>query len=201
MDYFSHQTYRTYLSVKEEFKSRLDSFTFSSYYYKGALVTGDTCPSWKTYKDDSLNLPFKDIKFNKVSLRVDYYNFANKANRSVLATCNTPTQVQAMITSLRTGNSLEVNCNDRTWRVFSCQNNIIFCVNCKRVCVNTEVCPGTSFVVNPCTSCATHAAAATLVNFEYGFLKTYPQFPAPLQVVNAMFLYRTNFYLFTHISH
>jgi hypothetical protein len=182
MDYVDHKTYIGHVAAQAKFLATPSSFTFSNYFYKG-LSVGNQCSAWRTYKDNTLSLPFDDIKFLKVTARVDYFNFASNTNRSVVATCTSPNLIQSMITSLRTGDALEVNCNDRTWRVFSCQGNVVFCVNCKKVCVETEYCPGTAFVVNPCSSCKTRAAASTIANFEYGLLKLYPQFSLPLKVI------------------
>lgn len=181
LDYFTHSTYLAYVSAKAKYTALEDSFTFSSYYYKGVVI-GAKCSAWNSYKDNNLNLPFDDIRFNKVTLRFDYFQFDTNANRSVVATCTRADSIAAMITALRKGTSLEVNCNDRTWRVFSCNGNVIFCVNCKRVCVDTEICPGKAFAVNTCTNCGFRSAASTVVNFQYGLNKLWPQFLAPIKV-------------------
>ncbi len=176
-----HSTYLAYQAARSKYTAVPDSFTYSSFYFKG-LVVGDTCGGWNTYKDNSLNLPFDDIKFTSVSLRFDYVNFERSTNRSMLAQCNSPVVVKAIIKSLRTGGTLEQNCNGITWRVFSCNDNVVLCVNCKRICVSTEYCPGTAFTINPCSPCKTHAAASTVANFQYGLQKLYPQFTRPLRV-------------------
>lgn len=181
LDYFDHSTYLTYLAGKAKYTALADSFTYSSFYYKGVVV-GDKCGTWNSYKDNNLNLPFDDIRFTKVTLKVDYFQFDTNANRSVIATCTRLDSIQAMITSLRKGTTLEVNCNDRTWRVFSCNGNVIFCVNCKRVCVASETCPGRAFAVNPCSTCGYYTAASTVVNFQFGLVKLYPQLRAPIKV-------------------
>jgi hypothetical protein len=184
LEYEHHGTYLAYIAARSKYTATSDSFTFSNYYFKG-LERGDTCDLWKNYKDNALSLPFDDIKFLKVTLRVDSYDFDTNTNRTVLATCASPGLIQPLITSLRTGDAVEINCNDRTWRVFSCGTRVIFCVNCKRVCVDSETCPGKALVVNPCSACKAHTAASTVVNFQYGLLKLYPQFSLPLKVTQT----------------
>lgn len=188
LDYFTHSTYLAYVAAKARYTAMADSFTYSSYYYKGITI-GDQCSAWNSYKDNSLNLPFDDIRFQKVTLRFDYFQFDTGVNRTEIATCTRTDPISAIITSLRTGTTLEVNCNGYTWRVFTCNGNVIFCVNCKRVCVGSEICPGRAYAVNPCTTCAFYTAASTVVNFQYGLNKLYPQLRAPITVINLSYNY------------
>lgn len=188
MDYFKHSTYLAYLAAQSKFRAVADSFTYSSYYFK-ELVVGDTCAEWNTYKDNSLNLPFDDVKFMSVVARFDYFNFDSSVNRTFLALCDLPGVVQELTRSLKSGTTTEQNCNGLTWRVFSCGGEVVFCVNCKKVCVSTEYCPGTALVVNPCSSCKTHAAASMVINFKYGLEKLYPQFDLPLKVNYGLVLF------------
>jgi hypothetical protein len=51
-------------------------------------------------------------------------------------------------------------------------------------CVLTEACPGRSFVANPCSTCATHASASTLLHAKYAVKILYPEFIS-LSVVNT----------------
>ena len=182
MDYMSHSTYSDFLRAKANYSAIADSFTFSSYFYKG-LTIGGQCGDWTTYTSQQLQLPFDDVQFLQITSDYKLYDFAKKQSRSITAVCKDLTVVKGIISSLRYGTEFEGNCNALTWRVFKCSGKAVFCVNCKKNCVATESCPGTSFITNPCGSCNTYAAAATVMNAQYGIVKLYPEFSFKIQVL------------------
>ena len=59
-------------------------------------------------------------------------------------------------------------------------------MNCKISCLDSVACPGTSMTLNPCDqTCRTHAYAAALINFQYEYVKLYPEILEPIIVANV----------------
>eukprot|EP01032_Pedospumella_encystans_P012973 gene12973-14967_t len=151
------------------------SYSFSNFYYKGINIDG-SCESWISLVDNSLALSFSDVDFflSKISLDFVIDTFAVNA-QSTTATCADPAIITKLVSNLRLRRSYQVNCNDYSWRVFSCGSSPVLCVNCKENCVKTVSCPGTSNIVNPCYSdCKERIAAGSNVHFEYTMRAFYP---------------------------
>ena len=174
MEYQSHFSYSDFLLSRAKYAAVANSYTFSSYYFKG-LTVGGQCGDWTTYASKQLQLPFDDVQFSQITSDYKIYDFAKKQSRSVTAVCRDTKVVSGIISSLRYGTEFEGNCNFLTWRVFKCSGKAVFCVNCKKNCVPTVSCPGTSFITNPCGSCKNYAVAGAVVNAQYSFLKLYPE--------------------------
>eukprot|EP01035_Chromulina_nebulosa_P020554 gene20554-26659_t len=152
-----------------------DTVSYGTFFYKGITVSGQ-CSNWKTFYGSNLALPYSNAIFNEVSALFEYHDYATGNSYYKHAYCNIPNNVQAMISALQTGATYEVNCNYTTWRVFSCVNGPVFCVNCAQNCINDVSCPGTTYTVNSCkTGCTNHAEAYGIVSFGYYLVITYPQ--------------------------
>jgi hypothetical protein len=188
-DYFSHFTYGNYLTTKSGYLAVPNSFTFATYYYKGSTING-LCNDWRAYAGKQLQLPFDDVQFSTLVAEFNIYDFNSRQTRTEKATCSSVSVVNGIIASLKYGTEFEGNCADRTWRVFSCNGRTVFCVNCKKNCVKTVSCPGTSFIVNPCTSCLTYTASSAFVNVRYGYITYYPQFQLPVKVLHPFIRFR-----------
>jgi hypothetical protein len=93
-----------------------------------------------------------------------------------------------MLEALKSGSTApySTHCNGFSWRVFTCQQKRVFCVNCRLSCVPSEACPGTALTLSPCLTpslCQTHAAAAAMVSFRYSLIKYYPVLVSPITLV------------------
>ena len=121
-----------------------------------------------------MNLPFDDVRFSLITASFMYENLNTHANRTVVSTCAEPAVISNILGSLKAQGTYEGNCNGLTWRVFTCNGESLLCVNCKKVCVETTVCPGTSLSINPCFPCSNRAAASTVLNVAYRTIKLYP---------------------------
>ncbi len=176
LDYQSHFTYENFLIARAGYVAVTNSFTFGTYFYKGLTPSGQ-CSDWSYYAGSTLQLPFDELQFSQLTAAFEKYDFASRAFVTKTAVCSDPVVVNGIVASLRYGTVFEGNCNDILWRVFNCNGKPVFCVNCKKICVATESCPGSrGLVVNPCATCKTHAAASAVVNVKYQFVKLYPQF-------------------------
>ena len=156
-----------------------NSFTFESFFFKGLTIGGD-CTDWAVFTDQILDLPFRNVQFTKLTLAVDNYGFSSKTSSMSTVECEVKNEVERLIDSLQTGATYATICGGHTWRVFTCNEESVICVDCKLNCVKTESCPGRSFIVNPCETCTTYAAASAIFNAEYSVKKLYPLFTLPL---------------------
>ncbi len=185
MNYQLAPSYLDYVASLPKYTSISQSYTYGSYYYKGVTVDG-TCSNWKSFTQNTLSLPFDDVYFSKMSVKFRYTGsgmYAAGANTTL--TCSDRTVIAPLIASMYSGVTYSGNCAGNTWRVFTCDTNRIFCVNCKINCVTDVICPGTGFVISSCSTCKTHAASYGIVNMQYTVEKLYPQFLQPLNVTAA----------------
>lgn len=174
LNYEAHFTYTRYVTARDAYRALNDSFTMSTYYFKG-LSEGHSCSGWDSFYTNSISLPFDDVQFSTLTAVFGNYNFGSRVNRTTTAVCSDKSVIKNIIAYLKSGAAYEANCNGVTWRVFSCSEQRIVCVNCKKVCVNTEICPGRNYLVNPCTTgCKSHTSASAVVNFAYERIKLYP---------------------------
>eukprot|EP01039_Chlorochromonas_danica_P002291 gene2291-2510_t len=173
--YLTERVYKDFLSNQSYFSVLSSSLTFSSFFYKGVTVSG-SCEDWFTFYDQQFLLPYDDAVFYAISAWYEIYDFGSRTYRSILTTCADTTAVKTIVNGVRLGSESEYNCDGNTWRVFNCQGRRVFCINCKKICVPTEACPGRSFITNPCQSCSNHAAMGGVVNFKYRRASLYPKF-------------------------
>ena len=151
-----------------------DSFTFGTYYFKGQTIIG-SCQEWNQFTSVKMSLPFESMYFEAISTAFSYYNYDRNSTEEGVTTCRNENVIAGFVSAMRSGVAFEGNCNGDTWRVFTCARSRVFCVNCKKICVETEACPGTSQVVNPCNrNCAHRAGAAALLNVQYATRALYP---------------------------
>jgi hypothetical protein len=183
MQYTTHFTYADYLRNKAWYEHVPNSYTYSSYFYKG-LTVGAKCPSWNMFATNVMQLPFDNVAFSRLVLASEYYDFSTRKFRNETAGCSDRGVIKNIVASVQQKTVYAANCEQRQWRVFPCAGRSVLCVNCKQSCVATEVCPGTALVMNPCTACKIHAAAVAVFNAQYEVKVLYPRFTAPL-VVNA----------------
>jgi hypothetical protein len=151
-----------------------DSYTYNQYFFKG-LTIGQTCPDWTSFGKNVLQLPFDYIAFDKITLDVARYDFSGKVYRNVTAQCSDKKALQGIVSSLQSGATFAVNCEQRQWRVFQCDQQNVLCVNCKQNCVAAESCAGNFFGLSPCMSCKTYAAASAVFSAHYSVQILYPE--------------------------
>ncbi|KAJ1406152.1 hypothetical protein B484DRAFT_436787, partial [Ochromonadaceae sp. CCMP2298] len=102
LDYEFQDTYIDYQATLEQYAAVEDSFTFSTFFYKGLTVVGQ-CEDWTQFTDKALELPFDDVRFSRISGRFDRHNFATGASKSITAVCEDPKVVKGIIASLKSG--------------------------------------------------------------------------------------------------
>jgi len=178
-NYQSSHAYIAYTSNLTDFEGLYkDSLIFSTFSYKGVNVEG-TCAAWQTFTRTALQMPFDDIFFSQVSAYYSIYDYSKHSVRHVQATCSRGPIVTRLIGALRSGGEYSNLCDGFTWRVFLCNGKPVLCINCKRVCVKSVACPGSSFITNPCQQplCADgRIAAGAIASFQYQYKILYPQF-------------------------
>lgn len=167
-----------------QLKNISNSFTFSTFYFKGVTVDG-TCPEWQSYAGTSIVLPPGDTYMSKITAAFEIFDFTTGDSFQKLYTCTNPGAVPYLAAGLLSGVAFSYPCDGDTWRVFQCNGFPVFCVNCKLNCVPSVVCPGVSgpsydpnpaYIFNPCQQCNTHAAASAAINFQFNHKILYPQF-------------------------
>jgi hypothetical protein len=184
LDYSKHRTYVRFKSDLTRYVAVNDSFTYGTYFYTG-VSAGRTCSDWNAFYRSVVNLPFEDVRFSQITASFMYEDLNTRVNRSTVATCTDPNIINNLLGSMKAQARYEGNCNGLTWRAFPCDGQTVFCVNCKRVCVPTTVCPGTSMSINPCYSCSNRAAASAVLNVAYRTIKLYPVLQNPSKVITS----------------
>ena len=173
-DYRLDPSYRMYLLQQEIYSAKPQSIIHNAFYYKGLNVDG-TCDGWNEFVYDRLTVPMKGLEFDTLNIFFESRDFAIDSWRNQTNECKDKKVVQAIVHSFVYGATYEGNCDGVTWRVFWCNGNPVFCVNCKRNCVKTVACPGQSWVVNPCYSCNNHAIGASVVRFGFSVTSPFPE--------------------------
>ena len=156
------------------------------------------CADWSSFLQDTLNLPYgfpnDDVAISAMKL-VFYADHSfrpttgtarqrTSISTNFTTTCTDPAvtaDLARTLTALDAALTYEGNCDGNTWRVFSCFGSRVFCINCKKKCVPSVVCPGTALVFNPCATCPTHAAAYAALSFQH---RRIPKYPAVLRPLN-----------------
>ena len=163
-------------------QSIANSFTYPSFYYKGLNANG-SCQAWQDFTSSTLSLPFESVKFSVFNAVFETINYQTGEQDYANATCNEPTLVNNILSSLKSGVSFESICGAYSWRVFTCKTNRVLCINCRENCVDTVACPGTSLTINPCNpACQTRSAASVVLNAKFYFEILYPKFINSLNV-------------------
>ena len=184
----SYRTSRAYIEYRgnlTQHEKIPNALTFNSFYYRTKNYEG-TCPAWTTFTDEQLLLPFEDIQFTSLYSYYSVFDYVTRRIKFQTSTCSNVFWVQTFIAALRSRGEAEFNCNGVSWRVFQCNGNPIICNNCKKICVNTEACPGANFLTNPCQeNCQQNSGAGGIMTFQYSYQVLYPQFTLPPTVVST----------------
>ena len=176
--------YKDYSSNNSYFNSLPNTLTFSTFYYKGLTING-TCGEWNAFTNINAAIPLENIRYTGVTGYFDIYDFNLKFRKTTLVSCPLEGIMKMFMASLNSDASFQYYCNGYTWRIFTCLGSKVVCVNCKEVCVKTVTCPGTSFVINPCTTCRYDYSAGSVINIQYTFDALYPQYIQPPAVSNV----------------
>ena len=181
-DFEDQDAYQAYLDTKADYANTTLSYSFGNFYYKGITVDG-VCDTWESLIDDSLKLPFDDLKFSSLSTTFILDDYTTGVAYERTATCSNRNTVQSIISSMQLRTQFDGNCGGNQWRVFVCNSYPVLCANCKENCVETVSCPGTSDIFNPCyTNCDDRIASGSVLNFQYELIPLYPAIRLPLQV-------------------
>ena len=173
--YLNSTVYKAFQKTLSSISKQTNSTTFEYFYYKGQVKDG-SCRSWQSFADDSLRISSDIAVYSHIAIDFASSNFISTQTGNLHATCSTQSTVSSIVNSVQQKTSFSANCNGNLWRVISCSNSVILCVNCKNTCSRTPNCPGLSFSLNPCGSCRTDAAQMVVVRFEYTRPVLYPQF-------------------------
>jgi hypothetical protein len=132
----------------------------------------------------SLTLPFDYVYFSKLNMVVQTIDYATGNTDYLNVTCSERDKIDSMLDAFKTGNDFESLCGGYSWRVFTCAQSRVMCLNCKRTCVESEACPSNALVINPCMGgCEmVHGASSALVNAQYSRERLYPLYQNPLNV-------------------
>jgi hypothetical protein len=185
LQYKTDLTYLQYLKRVDASLKIPNSFTFGTFFFKGHFFEGK-CDAWKSFTDNSLNLPFDDVYYSQISTYVEYYDFDTRISKRSVVTCANKVYAYQIILKLIAGGQGQWNCGEVQWRVFQCNGRNVLCVNCKRTCEPSATGASRSFVVNPCLSSSYHASAAAVLSVQYYLVKLYPEFLPHTQVLYVL---------------
>jgi hypothetical protein len=175
-DWARQSAYQSYVATRGSHKNMSQSYSFSNFFYKGQAIDGQ-CAAWSSLIDNSLALPFSDLYVSQISTDFLVDNYPEKTQSQLTALCREKNVIAKLVSNLRSRNNFQIDCEQRSWRVFTCDSYPVMCVNCKQNCVKTISCPGASSIINPCFSgCTDRIAAGAAVSFQYSLVIKYPQF-------------------------
>ena len=180
--------YKDYSSNSSYLTSLKNTLTFSTFYFKGLTING-SCNEWDSFTNINAAIPLENIRYTGVTGYFDVYDFGLKSRKNMLISCPNEGIMKMFMASLKSGSPFQYYCNGHTWRIFTCDGSRVVCVDCKKVCVKTVTCPGTSLVINPCASCRYGYSAASVLNIQYTFDVLYPQYVQPPVVYNISSTY------------
>ena len=176
LGYLKDVTYESYLQLPLSFNSSASEFNFGNFFYKDSVING-TCSSWNYFIETTLAVPNSVLTYTSLSMIFSSTDFSLGDYDNFNATCNDKGSVNSLMKSLQTGLPVDVNCGDNLWRSFTCFQQNIICVNCKKSCSSSGSCPGNSYILNPCTSsCASQKSVSTFLSVGYENANLYPQF-------------------------
>jgi len=209
LDYESTGIYQEYIDVQSNSLAPTNyTFDYSVFSYKSQVVDS-TCTSWSNFATDDITLPFDDLYYSRLVAYMQYDDFTSGNSVNVTANCSDAEKLSVFVGYLqlamsgrRNGASEiigETKCggvddNDR-WKVFTCNGNVIMCVNCN-FNANTMCSTGcpckVAFVVSPCMDsndatgldCAySNSATSAVLQLSYDEKILYPEYLYPVSVV------------------
>lgn len=175
--YLPSSQYQNYLTTAADYNETINGYSYTSFDYKTLSVAGG-CNSWNAFVKNDLASPFDYFQYVRFNVSFNYYDTKTRSVQIFNTTCSNPTAVSKIVSSLQKGTAQDVNCNHNLWRVFPCSESIILCVNCKRSCAASVLCPGRSFSFGSCVSsgCDGRSIASTFFAASYSLTKLYPLF-------------------------
>ena len=174
LNYLTSPYYQDYKTLASEVQYIPNAYSYISFNYKTLEVSG-SCVDWSSYIRNKLNAPFDYFSYTYLNATFVTHDYRSQVTTSKKFTCNTQSIVLQLVNALRSGLTLDVNCNENLWRVFSCFGTSVLCINCKRSCAPSILCPGKSFSFGVCTTgCEGRVAATTLLTAGYTIQKFYP---------------------------
>ena len=180
--YDSSQLFQAFEEVDADFSSTGDSIVYSTFNYKGRNVVNN-CEDWDTYAVDQLFLPLETLGFTYMEASFGTEDLASTALTFDSANCSDVNAIDAIITSLNEAGDIEIECNGRSWRVYTCSAGApVLCIDCTNDC-SESACPGNRLTAvdvcqDDCPLQQTSSFAAILFGFEEVVL--YPLFQSPL---------------------
>ena len=141
---------------------------YATMYYKSKTVSGG-CRAWQDVTQNLLVPPSDEFYVQQLSLVFETQRDINNdlVRDKLSLVCKDPIAVRTIVNELINGKddtNAEHHCDNRSWRVFTCNAAKILCVDCKRKCVPTVTCPGalSGYVINPCEKqCETGSSGFT----------------------------------------
>lgn len=181
----SEDLYIKFENLKSEVDKNTSNLNFANFFFKSENIDG-VCEEWQEFRESGLNLPISNIIYPSISMYMGYFDLKN-ANfnyngRYLTATCSDRIINNAIINSFTKGKNLDIICNDNLWRVFTCKDMSVICINCEKGCTS---CPGSSFLLSPCkTLCRSQLASYSIMSVVAARGAVFPNI-APLKVFST----------------
>ena len=174
LNYKTSSFYYDYKSLASTIANQSNTYSYISFNFKTVPVSG-SCSGWNSFIHNKLSAPFNNFEYTHLNATFITFDYKSHISSQMNTTCNTLTSVLQLVSALRSGTTLDVNCNGNLWRVFQCSQNSILCINCKRSCAPSVLCPGKSYSFGTCVSgCDGRVTATTLLTAVYAVNRYYP---------------------------
>jgi len=176
------------LEIKPDNRSVIGSIYFDFLDYKGTKMAGD-CGAWNEFRTKAVKLPFdhQHPSYIKTYWGVQNFEKGFESVSSSFADCGTRDVLARLFAALMspdpsrrfTGRCVGTDGVFHDWRVYACNGNTVFCVDCKFAC-SDRACAGTMpTIVNSCdTTCSTRKGAYLALRADIEQSEVFPALSA-----------------------
>eukprot|EP01036_Dinobryon_divergens_P024036 gene24036-32447_t len=174
LNYLTSPHYRDYKSLTSAVQNFTNAYSYYSFNYKTLAVRG-SCTDWNSFLRNQLSAPFDYFIYTDLNATFVNHDYRSHTTTTSKFTCSSESVVLKLVSALRGGLTLDVNCNGNLWRIFSCSGVSVLCINCKRSCAPSVLCPAKSSSFGACaTGCDGRVAATTVLTAGYLINEFYP---------------------------
>ena len=174
LNYLTSPYYRDYRSLTSVVQNLTNAYSYFSFNYKTLAVRG-SCADWNSFIHNQLSAPFDYFIYTDLNATFVNHDYRSHTTTTSKFTCSSDSVVLQLVSALRGGLTLDVNCNGNLWRIFSCSGVSVLCINCKRSCASSVLCPAKSSSFGVCTTgCDGRVASTTVLTAGYLINEFYP---------------------------
>ncbi|RYH22144.1 hypothetical protein EON65_19655, partial [archaeon] len=184
-DYASTELYNRYSNLLTSIAPVSNKVFYSTLYYKGTRPIG-SCESWSRFASIDSRLPGDDIYFPTLTLNGGKYDYGSAESGYYSYTCNNPSIIKTMISSLNNRESFDGICNNIRFKIQNCSTGMSICANCKAICRSNwcgrSVLDG-AVTFEPCSpSCSSRKGLYDVLDLRFDYVIYYPEISSSLSI-------------------